>query len=33
MAATQLSDCTITEAKLMICTTIDNMLKEGDIEA
>jgi c-di-AMP phosphodiesterase-like protein len=33
MAATQLSDCSITEAKLMICTTIDNMLKEGDIEA
>jgi c-di-AMP phosphodiesterase-like protein len=33
MAATQLSDCSIPEAKLMICTTIDNMLKEGDIEA
>jgi c-di-AMP phosphodiesterase-like protein len=32
MAATQLTDCSITEAKLMICTTIDEMLKEGDIE-
>lgn len=32
MAATQLKDCTITEAKLMVCDTIDKMLKEGDIE-
>ncbi len=33
MAATQLKDCTISEAKHMICNTIDEMLKEGDIEA
>jgi c-di-AMP phosphodiesterase-like protein len=33
MAATQLTDCTITEARLMICSTIDEMLKEGDIES
>lgn len=32
MAATQLQDCTVTEAKMMICNTIDDMLKEGDIE-
>lgn len=32
MAATQLQDCTITEAKMLICNTIDDMLKEGDIE-
>lgn len=33
MAATQLKDCTISEAKHMLCDTIDEMLKEGDIEA
>jgi c-di-AMP phosphodiesterase-like protein len=32
MAATQFTDCTVTEAKLKICATIDEMLKEGDIE-
>jgi c-di-AMP phosphodiesterase-like protein len=32
MAATQFTDCSVTEAKLKICATIDEMLKEGDIE-
>jgi c-di-AMP phosphodiesterase-like protein len=32
MAATQLTDCSVTEAKLKICATIDEMLKEGEIE-
>lgn len=33
VAATQLKDCTIVQAKQMIQDTLDEMLKEGDIEA
>jgi c-di-AMP phosphodiesterase-like protein len=32
MAATQLKDCTIVQAKRMIQETLDTMLEEGDIE-
>jgi c-di-AMP phosphodiesterase-like protein len=32
MAATQLKDCTIAQAKRMIQDTLDAMLEEGDIE-
>ncbi len=33
VAGAQLTDCTIVEAKKMIQNTIDEMLKEGDIES
>ena len=32
VAGAQLSDCTVVQAKHMIQDTIDEMLKEGDIE-
>jgi hypothetical protein len=32
VAGAQLTDCTVGEAKQIICDTLDEMLKEGDIE-